>query len=101
MSDRCGPGAAWRRDRIGSARAGTNPTVLARLPESCAVMGGAQSQPGDSGLLGFQSFPGLRSVTMIQYWESVEKLQAFANDAQRTHCPATACCSSTTRPSTG
>lgn len=42
----------------------------------------------DSGLLGFRSFPGLRSVTMIQYWESAEKLQAFANDAQRTHRPA-------------
>ncbi len=42
----------------------------------------------DSGLLGFRAFPGLRSVTMIQYWESTEKLQAFANDAQRTHRPA-------------
>jgi hypothetical protein len=42
----------------------------------------------DSGLLGFRTFPGLRSVTMVQYWESVEKLQAFANDAQRTHRPA-------------
>ncbi|GAA1564675.1 DUF4188 domain-containing protein [Kribbella sancticallisti] len=42
----------------------------------------------DSGLLSFRTFPGLRSVTMIQYWESTEKLQAFANDAQRTHRPA-------------
>ncbi|MDX6250562.1 MAG: hypothetical protein QOF10_3922 [Kribbellaceae bacterium] len=42
----------------------------------------------ESGLLGFRTFPGLRSVTMIQYWESTEKLQAFANDAQRTHRPA-------------
>ncbi|WP_273482875.1 DUF4188 domain-containing protein [Kribbella italica] len=42
----------------------------------------------DSGLLGFRSFPSLRSVTMIQYWESTEKLQAFANDARRTHRPA-------------
>ncbi|ADB36021.1 conserved hypothetical protein [Kribbella flavida DSM 17836] len=42
------------------------------------------ADPG-SGLLGFRSFPGLRSVTMVQYWESVEKLQAFAGDAQRSH----------------
>lgn len=42
----------------------------------------------DSGLLGFRTFPGLREVTLIQYWESTEKLQAFANDAQRTHRPA-------------
>jgi hypothetical protein len=42
----------------------------------------------DSGLLAFRTLPGLRQVTMLQYWESVEKLQAFANDAQRTHRPA-------------
>ncbi|MEV8377528.1 DUF4188 domain-containing protein [Kribbella sp. NPDC056861] len=42
----------------------------------------------DSGLLGFRTFPGLRTTTMIQYWESVEKLQAFANDPDRTHRPA-------------
>ncbi|MGC4936893.1 DUF4188 domain-containing protein [Kribbella sp. DT2] len=42
----------------------------------------------DSGLLGFRSFPSLRSITMVQYWESTEKLQAFANDAQRSHRPA-------------
>ncbi|GAA3570088.1 DUF4188 domain-containing protein [Kribbella ginsengisoli] len=42
----------------------------------------------DSGLLGFRTFPGLRTTTMIQYWESAEKLQAFANDPGRTHRPA-------------
>lgn len=42
----------------------------------------------DSGLLSFRTFPGLRTTTMIQYWESVEKLQAFANDPARTHRPA-------------
>ncbi|MEU0090391.1 DUF4188 domain-containing protein [Kribbella sp. NPDC006257] len=42
----------------------------------------------DSGLLGFRVFPGLRTTTMLQYWESAEKLQAFANDPDRTHRPA-------------
>ena len=42
----------------------------------------------DSGLLGFQVFPNLRGATMVQYWESAEKLQAFANDPDRTHRPA-------------
>jgi hypothetical protein len=42
----------------------------------------------DSGLLAFRTLPGLRQVTLIQYWESVEKLQAYANDAQRNHRPA-------------
>jgi hypothetical protein len=42
----------------------------------------------DSGMLGFRSFFGLRTTTMLQYWESAEKLQAFANDPDRTHRPA-------------
>jgi diadenosine tetraphosphate (Ap4A) HIT family hydrolase len=37
---------AWKRDRIGSARAGTNPTVLAKLPHSYAVIGDTQFLPG-------------------------------------------------------
>jgi diadenosine tetraphosphate (Ap4A) HIT family hydrolase len=36
----------WRDDRIGSAHDGTNPTVLARLPESFAVIGDVQWLPG-------------------------------------------------------
>ncbi|MER7246725.1 DUF4188 domain-containing protein [Kribbella sp. NPDC000426] len=42
----------------------------------------------DSGLLGFRTLPTWRGVTLIQYWESVEKLQAFAGDNNRTHRPA-------------
>lgn len=37
---------SWKMDRIGSARAGTNPTVLARLPQSYAVIGDTQFLPG-------------------------------------------------------
>ncbi|MEV4704744.1 diadenosine tetraphosphate hydrolase [Actinoplanes sp. NPDC049316] len=36
----------WRDDRIGSAHRGANPTVLARLPESFAVIGDVQWLPG-------------------------------------------------------
>ena len=42
----------------------------------------------DSGLLGFRTFPTWRGVTLVQYWSSTEKLQAFANDPGRTHRPA-------------
>jgi hypothetical protein len=42
----------------------------------------------ESGLLGFRTLPTWRGITLIQYWESVEKLQAFANDTGRTHRPA-------------
>ncbi|WP_392543453.1 hypothetical protein [Oryzobacter telluris] len=40
------PDEDWKRDRIGSARRGENPTVLARLPRSFAVIGDAQKLPG-------------------------------------------------------
>ncbi|MET9270329.1 DUF4188 domain-containing protein [Kribbella sp. NPDC003557] len=46
------------------------------------------SKDKESGLLGFRTLPTWRGITLIQYWESVEKLQAFANDAGRTHRPA-------------
>lgn len=37
---------AWKMDRIGSARAGTNPTVLAKMAHSYAVIGDTQFLPG-------------------------------------------------------
>ncbi|RIX31079.1 HIT family protein [Amnibacterium setariae] len=36
----------WRSDRVGSALAGTNPTVLQRLPAAFAVIGDVQFLPG-------------------------------------------------------
>lgn len=41
----------WRRDRIGSALRGENPTVLRRLDAGFAVIGDAQILPGYSLLL--------------------------------------------------
>jgi diadenosine tetraphosphate (Ap4A) HIT family hydrolase len=38
--------ADWRSDRIGSALRGENPTVMARLPGSIAVIGDVQWLPG-------------------------------------------------------
>jgi hypothetical protein len=46
------------------------------------------SQDPDSGLLGFRGFFGPRTATLLQYWESAEKLQAFAGDPARGHRPA-------------
>jgi diadenosine tetraphosphate (Ap4A) HIT family hydrolase len=37
---------AWKLDRIGSATAGTNPTLLAKMPQSFAVIGDTQFLPG-------------------------------------------------------
>ncbi|WP_432157558.1 MULTISPECIES: HIT family protein [unclassified Streptomyces] len=44
-------GEAWRRDRIGSALRGDNPTVLRRLEAGFAVIGDVQFLPGYSLLL--------------------------------------------------
>lgn len=41
----------WRKDRIGSALRGANPTVLRRLRAGFAVIGDAQFLPGYSVLL--------------------------------------------------
>jgi hypothetical protein len=46
------------------------------------------SQDPDSGLLGFRGFFGLRTATLLQYWESMEQLERFAGDPARTHRPA-------------
>lgn len=37
---------AWKQDRLGAARQGTNPTVLRRMPTGWAVMGDHQRLPG-------------------------------------------------------
>ena len=37
---------AWKLDRIGAARDGSNPTVLAKLPQAYAVIGDTQFLPG-------------------------------------------------------
>ncbi|MGH3367913.1 MAG: DUF4188 domain-containing protein [Nocardioidaceae bacterium] len=42
----------------------------------------------DSGLLGYRMLIGRGGPTLIQYWESMDKLQGFAGDPGRTHRPA-------------
>lgn len=44
------------------------------------------AQP-ESGFLGGESWFG-RTTIMVQYWESFEKLEAFASDRTKTHYPA-------------
>ncbi len=46
------------------------------------------SQDPDSGLLGWRGFFGPRTATLLQYWESMDKLTAFAGDPARGHRPA-------------
>lgn len=46
------------------------------------------SRDPESGLLGYRILLAPRGPTLVQYWSSAEKLQAFAGDAARTHRPA-------------
>lgn len=69
---------AWKRDRIGSARAGTNPTVLARMPRSYAVIGDAQFLPGYCVLLvddpSVDRLSDLPKAARLEFLESMEVL---------------------------
>lgn len=73
-------GDHWRADRIGAALRGENPTVLARLPESFAVIGDVQWLPGYCVLLTDQ--PSVTRLTelprpaRVRYLDSVERLAA-------------------------
>lgn len=68
----------WRRDRIGSALRGENPTVLARLPGGFAVMGDVQWLPGYCVLLtddpAVDRLTDLPRPKRLVYLESMERL---------------------------
>ncbi|WP_394940284.1 HIT family protein [Psychromicrobium sp. YIM B11713] len=68
----------WRSDRIGAAHRGENPTVLARLPQSFAVIGDVQWLPGYCVLLTddptVSRLSELPKPARQEYLESVERL---------------------------
>jgi diadenosine tetraphosphate (Ap4A) HIT family hydrolase len=82
----------WKADRIGSARAGTNPTVLAKLPQSYAVIGDAQFLPGYCVLLADE--PGIDRLTdlpksrRLEYLDSMDTLGEAVEAACRSVDPA-------------
>jgi diadenosine tetraphosphate (Ap4A) HIT family hydrolase len=80
---------AWKIDRIGSARAGTNPTVLAKLPQSYAVIGDTQFLPGYCVLLvddpGIDRLTDLPRSNRLEFLESMDTL----GQAVETACSAT------------
>lgn len=71
-----------RVNRLRSVRAWW-PTAQA-MPRMLAEL---SRSPG-SGLLGARTFVSGRTVLVRQYWESAEKLQAYARDANSVHLPA-------------
>lgn len=65
----------WKRDRIGAAKAGTNPTVLAKMPRSFAVMGDTQFLPGYCVLL--VDDPAISQLTELSKSERLEFLSSM------------------------
>ena len=81
----------WRADRIGSARAGTNPTVLAKLPQAYAVIGDTQFLPGYCVLLvdepGIDRLTDLPKARRLEYLASMDTLGAAVEAACRATDP--------------
>ncbi|MGH3347653.1 MAG: diadenosine tetraphosphate hydrolase [Nocardioides sp.] len=65
----------FRSDRVGTALAGTNPTVLRRLSAGFAVIGDVQHLPGYSVLI--SDTPGVDQLTDLD----TDQQQAFLGDA--------------------
>ena len=80
---------AWKLDRIGSARAGTNPTLLAKMPQSFAVIGDAQFLPGYCVLLvddaSIDRLTDLPKRQRLEFLESMDRL----GEAVEAACRAT------------
>lgn len=79
----------WQMDRIRSARAGTNPTVLAKLPRSFAVIGDTQFLPGYCVLL--VDDPNIDRLTDLPKAQRMEFLDSMdtLGQAIETACRAT------------
>jgi len=84
----------WRNDRIGAALRGENPTVLARLPASFAVIGDVQWLPGycvlladDPGATRLSDLPRPQRLDFLKgldrLGEAVERACAAADSAFR------------------
>lgn len=68
----------WKQDRIRAAHAGRNPTVLAKLPESFAVIGDVQYLPGYCVLLvddpAVDRLTDLPRAGRLRFLESMDRL---------------------------
>ncbi|GAB4095220.1 hypothetical protein GCM10028787_06950 [Brachybacterium horti] len=76
----------WQEDRVGSALAGANPTVMAHLPGGFAVIGDVQFLPGYCVLL--TDRPGTRRLSDLPRSECVRFLDSMAvlGEAVETVC---------------
>jgi hypothetical protein len=59
------------------------PVAMAMVPMLAAL-----SRDPSKGLLGYRVLPGLRTITVLQYWRSFEHLERFARAKDDPHLPA-------------
>jgi len=82
----------WRRDRVGAALRGENPTVLARLPGGFAVIGDVQWLPGYCVLLtdrpGVDRLSDLPRPERLAFLASMERVGEAVEQVCRTIDPA-------------
>lgn len=82
----------WRADRVGSALAGTNPTVMARLDASFAVIGDVQFLPGYSVAItdrpGVDRLSDLPRAERLRFLSDMERLGEAVERACAAHDPA-------------
>jgi len=84
--------ARWQEDRVASALAGTNPTVLSRLPGGFAVIGDVQFLPGYCVLLtdrpGVDRLSALRRPERTRFLASMDLLGEAVERVCRERDPA-------------
>lgn len=87
-----GRGADWRRDRVGSALEGRNPTVLAELEAAFAVIGDVQWLPGYSLALtkkrGVDRLSDLPRAERVSYLGDVDLIATAVENVCRRRDPA-------------
>ena len=83
---------AWKQGRIRSAKAGTNPAVLARMPQSFAVIGDTQFLPGYCVLLvddpSVDRLTDLPKRKRLEFLDSMDTLGQSVENACRANDPA-------------
>ncbi|MGZ3601119.1 MAG: hypothetical protein ACXWQ5_15740 [Ktedonobacterales bacterium] len=76
---------AWKRDRVGAARRGEHPLILAPMPSGYAVLGDTQFLPGYCVLLASPRVEGLNDLMLEQRREFLLEM-ALLGDAVMAVC---------------
>lgn len=86
------PKTEWKHDRIGTAHAGTNPTIMTKLPQSFAAIGDTQFLPGYCVLLvddpSIDRLTDLPRKRRLEFLESMDVLGEAVQNACKAEDPS-------------